>query len=202
LPWNFIDVPTVWKGVSEYCQYPGALLHTARKTCNQISDFAISGWCFNSGSVSFGHISRLTLNFFILDDFRTQDTNVAIADILLKQVDDATLLRFLKARNMDVAKAADMFIKDWRWRNEFAPNGYVAEESIPHQLEAEKAYLQGLDKEGRPLLICMGAKHLSKGRDLEEFKSKFFPVVGNVISRTSYSSTCDASCLPQFSLSA
>lgn len=83
------------------------------------------------------------------------------------------MLRFLKARSMDVAKASDMFIKDWRWRNQFAPQGYFSEDVVSHQLEAEKTFLQGIDKEGRPLLVIIGAKHFSKGREMEEFKSMF-----------------------------
>ncbi|CAM6105613.1 unnamed protein product [Calypogeia fissa] len=99
----------------------------------------------------------------------------------LKEVDDATLLRFLKARNMDVAKASEMFIKDWRWRGQFAPKGFIAEDEISRQLLAEKAFLQGLDRKGRPLMILIGAKHFSKGRDMDEFKRYCFYCIERVI---------------------
>lgn len=99
----------------------------------------------------------------------------------LKEVDDATLLRFLRARKMDVAKASDMFIKDWRWRNQFAPQGCISEDAVSRQLEAEKAFLQGIDKKGRPLLVIIGAKHFSKDRDLEEFKRYCYYCIEKVI---------------------
>lgn len=105
----------------------------------------------------------------------------SVIDSETEEVDDATLLRFLKARNMDVAKASEMFSKDWRWRTQFAPKGFISEDGISHQLKAEKTFLQGLDRRGRPLMVVIGAKHFSRGREMEEFKRYCFYCIEKVI---------------------
>ncbi|CAK7324098.1 unnamed protein product [Dovyalis caffra] len=72
---------------------------------------------------------------------------------------DPTLARFLKARTMDSEKAAKMFVQWQTWRASFVPNGFIPESQIPDELEARKAYLQGLSKDGYPVLIFKGSRH-------------------------------------------
>ena len=79
-------------------------------------------------------------------------------------------MRFLIARNLDLQKASEMFAQHCKWRDEFVPKGFIVESQIPNQLAAEKTYIQGLDRNGRPLMIVVGCKHLAKERDMEEFK--------------------------------
>lgn len=72
---------------------------------------------------------------------------------------DPTLTRFLKARSMDSEKAAKMFVQWQTWRASFVPNGFIPESQIPDELESRKAYLQGLSKDGYPVLIFKGSRH-------------------------------------------
>jgi hypothetical protein len=85
-------------------------------------------------------------------------------------MESATLMRFLIARNLDLQKASEMFAQHCKWRDEFVPKGFIVESQIPNQLGAEKTFIQGLDRNGRPLMIVVGCKHLAKERDMEEFK--------------------------------
>jgi hypothetical protein len=39
------------------------------------------------------------------------------------------------------------------------PNGYIRDEEIANELAAEKVYLQGFDKLGRPLSLTVIRKH-------------------------------------------
>ena len=79
-------------------------------------------------------------------------------------------MRFLIARNLDLQKASEMFVQHCKWRDEFVSKGFIVESQIPNQLAAEKTFIQGLDRNGRPLMIVVGCKHLAKERDMEEFK--------------------------------
>jgi len=60
---------------------------------------------------------------------------------------------------MDSEKAAKMFVQWQTWRASFVPNGFVPESQIPDELESRKAYLQGLSKDGYPVLIFKGSRH-------------------------------------------
>lgn len=72
---------------------------------------------------------------------------------------DPTLTRFLKARSMNPEKAAKMFVQWQTWRASFVPNGFIPESQIPDELASRKAYLQGLSKDGYPVLIFKGSRH-------------------------------------------
>ncbi|XP_029116776.1 sec14 cytosolic factor isoform X2 [Elaeis guineensis] len=74
---------------------------------------------------------------------------------------DPTLMRFLIARSMDPQKAAKMFVQWQKWRAAFVPNGFIPESQIPDELEARKTYLQGLSKDGYPVLIFKGSRHFA-----------------------------------------
>ncbi|BBN11156.1 phosphatidylinositol/phosphatidylcholine transfer protein [Marchantia polymorpha subsp. ruderalis] len=88
----------------------------------------------------------------------------------LKDVDDATLRRFLRARQKKVDKATKMFVDHFRWRRTFVPLGYIPEEEVQNELDAEKVFLQGNDKAGRPIGLIIAAKHDAYKRNLNEFK--------------------------------
>lgn len=76
--------------------------------------------------------------------------------------------RFLRARNLDIEKATNLFLKYLNWRKEFVPNGSVSPSDISNQLAQNKLFMQGLDKMGRPIVVCFGGRH--KHTSLEEFK--------------------------------
>ncbi|KAF3432103.1 hypothetical protein FNV43_RR26842 [Rhamnella rubrinervis] len=82
---------------------------------------------------------------------------------------DPTLMRFLIARSMDSDKAAKMFVQWQKWRASLVPNGFIADFEVPDELDAKKIYLQGLSKNGCPLLIVKASKHFPS-KDQPQFK--------------------------------
>ncbi|XP_058102888.1 uncharacterized protein LOC131246609 [Magnolia sinica] len=88
----------------------------------------------------------------------------------MQEVDDLTLRRFLRARDLDIEKAACLFLKYLKWRRANVPEGFIAEAEIEKQLSDKKVFMQGSDKKGRRIVVACGAKHFSSKRDLDEFK--------------------------------
>lgn len=70
------------------------------------------------------------------------------------RLDDATLLRFLRARKFDVNKALDMFVTCEKWREEFGTNTILEDFYYPEKAQVMEFYPQFYhqsDKDGRPL---------------------------------------------------
>ncbi|CAN1151505.1 CRAL-TRIO domain-containing protein YKL091C [Linum perenne] len=82
---------------------------------------------------------------------------------------DPTLMRFLIARSMDADKAAKMFVQWQKWRDSFVPNGFISDSEVPDELVMKKVFLQGLTKDGYPLVIVMAGKHYPS-KDQPQFK--------------------------------
>ncbi|KAK8686367.1 hypothetical protein V6N13_125392 [Hibiscus sabdariffa] len=87
-----------------------------------------------------------------------------------KEVDDSTLGRFLRARDLDVEKASNMFLKYLNWKRTFVPNGSISPTEIRHELEQNKMFLQGSDKKGRPMAVVLASRHFQHEGGVEEFK--------------------------------
>ncbi|KAL6188304.1 hypothetical protein ACLB2K_039697 [Fragaria x ananassa] len=85
-----------------------------------------------------------------------------------KEVDDFMIRRFLRARDHDIEKASNLFLKYLSWRKAFMPNGSISESEIPRELAHNKLFVQGVDKKGRPIVVVYGGRH--KHTKLEEFK--------------------------------
>ncbi|XP_027769783.1 SEC14 cytosolic factor-like isoform X2 [Solanum pennellii] len=66
---------------------------------------------------------------------------------------EKTLMRFLIARSMNPEKAAKMFFQWKKWRAEMVPLGYITDSEVADELAAEKIYLQGLSKNGHPVVM-------------------------------------------------
>ncbi|CAL4952914.1 unnamed protein product [Urochloa decumbens] len=96
---------------------------------------------------------------------------VQAQDPRAKEVDNLTLRRFLRARDHNVEKAAAMFLKFLKWRREAAPDGFVPEERVRRELAQDKAWMGGVDRAGRPILVGFLARHYSADRDMAEYKS-------------------------------
>lgn len=79
--------------------------------------------------------------------------------------------RFLRARNHDIEKATNLLIKYLKWRKEFVPGGSISPSEISSQLADNKLFMQGLDKMGRPVVVCYGGRH--KPTNLDEFKRMY-----------------------------
>ena len=79
-------------------------------------------------------------------------------------MDEVTLRRFLRARDLDIEKASVMLIKYVAWRRSFVPAGSISASEAPNHIAHDKVFLQGRDKRGCPIALIFGAKHFpSKG---------------------------------------
>ncbi|XWS60186.1 hypothetical protein CRYUN_Cryun07bG0014000 [Craigia yunnanensis] len=87
-----------------------------------------------------------------------------------EEVDDLTFRRFLRARDLDVEKASAMFLKYHKWKQNFVPNGSVSPSEVTHEIEQNKMFLQGSDKNGRPISVLLAARHFQHKGSGEEFK--------------------------------
>ncbi|GFQ01802.1 random slug protein 5 [Phtheirospermum japonicum] len=85
-----------------------------------------------------------------------------------KDVDDLMIRRFLRARDLDVEKALAMLLKYLKWRTEFVPSGLISPSEIQNDLAQNKLFMQGHDKNGRPIVVVFAARH--KPTSVEEFK--------------------------------
>ncbi|KAM2075648.1 hypothetical protein ACFX1T_038503 [Malus domestica] len=85
-----------------------------------------------------------------------------------KEVDDLTIRRFLRARDLDIEQAAAMFLKYMKWRRDFVPKGSICTSEIPNQIVQNKMFLQGSDKKGCPISVILGYRHFQDS--LKEFK--------------------------------
>jgi hypothetical protein len=94
-----------------------------------------------------------------------------------QEVDNLTLRRFLRARDHNVDKAAAMFLKFLKWRREAVPDGFVPEERVRRELAQDKAWMGGVDRAGRPILVGFMARHYSAERDMAEYKSMRYLVL-------------------------
>ncbi|KAI3671904.1 hypothetical protein L1987_87101 [Smallanthus sonchifolius] len=93
---------------------------------------------------------------------------------------DPTLERFLIARSMDPNKAAKMFVSWRKWRASFVPLGFIPESQVVDQLEAKKIYLQGLSKDGCPVMIVKASNHYPT-KDQPQFKKFVVHLLDKVI---------------------
>jgi len=65
---------------------------------------------------------------------------------------DATLCRFLRARDWDHAKALTMITNTLAWRAQYNPHKITAEDVLCELKNSGKMYRSGFDKYGRPIL--------------------------------------------------
>lgn len=109
-----------------------------------------------------------------------------IQDPSSKELDDSTMRRFLRARELDVEKACTMLLKYLKWRRNFVPNGYISEAEVPNELAQKKLFMQGTDKNGRPIIVLFGAKHFqNKIGGIDEFKRFLVYALDKLCSRSS-----------------
>ncbi|KAI5055459.1 hypothetical protein GOP47_0028980 [Adiantum capillus-veneris] len=91
-------------------------------------------------------------------------------NVSTQEVNNSTCLRFLKARSMNISKAAKMYVQYCTWRASFVPLGHIPAEEVISELNANKCGLQGYSKKGHPLLIGLGGKHYPSKNNLDTFK--------------------------------
>ncbi|KAL1563811.1 phosphatidylinositol transfer protein 3-like [Salvia divinorum] len=88
----------------------------------------------------------------------------------LQEVDEVTMRRFLRARNLDIEKASAMLIKYMTWRRNFVPTGSISASEAPNHIAQNKVFIQGTDKRGCPIALIFGAKHYPCKGINDEFK--------------------------------
>ena len=66
-----------------------------------------------------------------------------------------------------------MFVQWQKWRAQLVPLGFIPDSEVPDELESRKIYLQGLSKDGHPLMIVKSSKHFPS-KDQLQFKSTLF----------------------------
>ncbi|TCD68340.1 Actin- protein 6 [Steccherinum ochraceum] len=73
-----------------------------------------------------------------------------------ERMDDATLLKFLRARKFDLVKAKAMILATEKWRKDFGVDEIVASFDFKEAAEVDKYYPQyyhKMDKDGRPIYV-------------------------------------------------
>lgn len=112
--------------------------------------------------------------------FRTLAENLCIelisrSFILCAQgVDDALLMHFLKGFSLNIDEAAKAFPNHQEWEASFKPKGFISEIEIPNELNAKKSYMQGRDKQVRPLCVILARNHVYNKEDFDEFCRMYF----------------------------
>ncbi|PKA47593.1 Patellin-4 [Apostasia shenzhenica] len=104
-------------------------------------------------------------------------------DPCAKEVDDLTLRRFLRARDLDINKATNFFLKHLKWKREAIPKGFISESEIQNETTQRKMFSQGIDKNGRPIGVVLGCRHNPSNRDLDEFKRFVVYIIEKLCSR-------------------
>lgn len=88
----------------------------------------------------------------ILEEFRKALTALGYTE----RLDDANLLRFLRARKFDITKATEMFVNCENWRKEFGTNTILDDFHYNEKKKVAQYYPQyyhKTDKDGRPIYI-------------------------------------------------
>ncbi|GAV60208.1 CRAL_TRIO_N domain-containing protein [Cephalotus follicularis] len=87
-----------------------------------------------------------------------------------KEVDDQTLRRFLRAHDLDIEKTSVMFLKYLNWRRTYVVSGSISPSEVPHEIAQNYIFLQGSDKNGRPIVVHLIARSFQHKGGLDEMK--------------------------------
>jgi len=96
-----------------------------------------------------------------------------------KEPEDATLLRFLRARNFDLEQAKALLREVLIWRRD-SKVYEITEKDIQNELRYGKSFIHSFDKDGRILVYCQVKKHLKNTHDPEEtkvYKIRFYDIL-------------------------
>nr|GMD33906.1 random slug protein 5-like [Ipomoea batatas] len=102
-----------------------------------------------------------------------------------QEVDDYAMRRFLRARDLDIEKASVMLLKYLKWKRTFMPKGCISTSEIQNEIGQNKMFMQGVDKQGRPIAVVYGGRHLQNKGGLEEFKRYVVFALDKLCARTS-----------------
>lgn len=85
-------------------------------------------------------------------------------------VTDAYLRRWLVARDWQVDVTFKLLLDHGSWRARHTPKGYIDDARVRRPLDDDKTFLQGVDYQGRALVIVRVRNHFSNKRCLQEMK--------------------------------
>lgn len=123
---------------------------------------------------------------------------VDLAEGKSEGVDDASLVRFLKGFSLNVDEAAKAFAKHQKWETSFKPKGFIPEVEIANELNAKKSYLQGRDKQGRPISVVIARNHFPNKEDFDEFRRFIVYALDKVVTAASDSTDGKFNCVIDF----
>ncbi|KAK9808894.1 hypothetical protein WJX72_005949 [[Myrmecia] bisecta] len=100
---------------------------------------------------------------------------------LLHKVLTAPFRVTLRGNVCGLEAAGSAIVAHAHWRAEHVPRGRIFEDEIPNELAAQKVFLQGVDLQGRPVLIVMASRHDMGHRNIMETKQLICYTLDNAI---------------------
>ncbi|KIY99951.1 hypothetical protein MNEG_8006 [Monoraphidium neglectum] len=70
--------------------------------------------------------------------------------------------RWLSGRDWEPARAARDLAAHAAWRAQYAPQGRVLDCEVANELAQNKVLIQGLDRNGRAVIMVLGAQHVPR----------------------------------------
>jgi len=94
-----------------------------------------------------------------LAEFREKVKSWEMSQIIRDWIDDYCLCRYLRAREWNLNKSAEMLKATIEWRESFRPHE-IKEDEIKDQLRSRSNYVHGTDKNGHPVVYMRNARDL------------------------------------------
>lgn len=107
--------------------------------------------------------------YSIMEQDRLVELREKCVDLELTEEEqsDAQLIRWLRARNLEVDKALDMLKISLEWRRENKVDGILEREEVPKEVQRMTPFANlGVDKNGYPIILLPMGRH--DGRTLLE----------------------------------
>jgi uncharacterized protein YeeX (DUF496 family) len=96
---------------------------------------------------------------------------------------NTAILRFLRGRKNDEAKATKGLVKHLEWRQQNNVDSITAE-SMPVELPKRKFLTEGRDKEGRPIASIISRHHNKDDRNIDEVRNYILYSLENIMKNT------------------
>lgn len=93
---------------------------------------------------------------------------------------DAYLRRWLVARDWDVEVTYKLLTDHASWRQHNVPKGFMPEEEVKVPLADDKTFMQGVDHEGRALVIVRVRNHICR-KDLRDMRKFSIYIMDNMV---------------------